>query len=269
MGILQNVLDPRRWMHTVWQRHPFGPYRRRVAFDLFARPSYAFGLYHAATLARALGVPRISAIEFGVGGGVGLVALEEIANATAREFKLDISVYGFDSGKGLPSPSGYKDIPYMWSEGFYSMDVDKLRSRLSSAKLILGSIDDTIPDFLSAEIPPIGFISFDLDYYSSTMSAFRIFEGADHTRLPRVFCYFDDVIQPDWAAYNEFAGELLAIDDFNKSHEELKIAKMRGIALQRPFPALWNEKMYVAHDFRHRDYGTNIQPESMKQLPLQ
>jgi hypothetical protein len=267
MAIVRNLLFPRHYVHDLWRRHPFGSYGQRIAYDLFPKPPYAFGLYHAAQLARSLGVPQISAIEFGVGGGGGLIALEQVADATSHQFKLDISVYGFDSGKGLPRPAGYKDHPYLFSEGFYTMDVDKLQSRLRKAKLILGAIEDTVPEFLSKPAAPIGFISFDLDYYSSTMSAFGIFEGASHTRLPRVFCYFDDVLQPDWAAYNEFAGELLAIEDFNKSHESRKMAKMRGIALQRPFPAPWNEQMHVLHDFTHPEYGTNIQP--LKQLPLE
>lgn len=115
------------------------------------------------------------------------------------------------------------------------MNQAKLRARLQGAQLVLGDIGKTIP--FASIAAPVAFVSFDLDYYSSTMKAFQVFEQPSHTRLPRVFCYFDDVGEPDWAAYNEFAGELLAIDDFDESHELQKIAKMRYIAHQRAIPA--------------------------------
>jgi hypothetical protein len=48
------------------------------------------------------------------------------------------------------------------------------------------------------------------------MSAFRVFSGTPATRLPRVFCYFDDIVWPERACYNEFTGEYLAIREFNE-----------------------------------------------------
>ena len=57
----------------------------------------------------------------------------------------------------------------MWGEGFYQMDVGKrLRAKLKEARLILGDVEETIPSFLPAIKHPIGFVAFDLDYYSST-----------------------------------------------------------------------------------------------------
>jgi hypothetical protein len=60
---------------------------------------------------------------------------------------------------------------------------------------------------------PVGFVAFDLDYYSSTTVAFRVFEK-EH--LPRVHCYFDDTIWPESAYHNEYIGELCAIREFNE-----------------------------------------------------
>ena len=40
---------------------------------------------------------------------------------------------------------------------------------------------------------PVGFVAFDLDYYSSTVAALKIFDGPHETHLPRVHCYFDDL----------------------------------------------------------------------------
>ncbi|MHC4129678.1 MAG: hypothetical protein ACYSUA_16250, partial [Planctomycetota bacterium] len=41
---------------------------------------------------------RISALEFGVAGGNGLLALERAAMRLAEIFGVEIDVYGFDSG---------------------------------------------------------------------------------------------------------------------------------------------------------------------------
>ena len=48
-----------------------------------------------------------------------------------------------------------------------------LQARLGNAGLVLGDIAKTGADFLASAPPPIGFVSFDLDYYSSTVAASR------------------------------------------------------------------------------------------------
>ena len=40
---------------------------------------------------------------------------------------------------------------------------------------------------------PVGFIAFDLDYYSSIKVSFEIFNLKDNLLLPRVECYMDDI----------------------------------------------------------------------------
>jgi hypothetical protein len=58
--------------------------------------------------------------------------------------------------------------------------------------------------------------------------------------------YFDDI---DLQFTHKFAGELLAIDEFNASNPFLRIDRWRGIDKQRPFPeAAWLRRMYIAHD---------------------
>jgi hypothetical protein len=56
-------------------------YRRRLDYGMVDRPPYGHCMLHAAILARKLGHPRISCIEFGVAGGNGLVAMERHAEA--------------------------------------------------------------------------------------------------------------------------------------------------------------------------------------------
>jgi hypothetical protein len=131
--------------------------------------------------------------------------------------------------------------------------VPKLKARLTSAKLVLGAVEETVRSFCERENPPpIGFIAFDLDYYSSTKAAFGIFDAGHAHVLPRVSCYFDDMVGELDYAYNEFTGELLAIAEINAAREDMKIAQVRGLLFSHErIPEIWHEQVYVAHLFKH------------------
>ncbi len=258
-------------VRRVWSRFPVGSASLRTEYDIWDRPNYAYGIASAAKLARSLGHPAVSAIEFGVAGGNGLVSMERIAAAVGAEYGVTLSVFGFDTGTGMPCPTDYRDLPYVWEAGFYQMEPDRLRSRLRSAELILGDVAETIPRFLGrTELAPIGFIAFDLDYYSSTRQAFRVFDGPSGTRLPRIYCYFDDIIWPEPACHNAWVGELCAIREFNEADDKRKIAKLNGLSWMRRHAARWNEQIYVCHDFHHPVYSRLLTPdgERFRQLPL-
>ena len=219
------------------------------------RPNYVWGVVNAAGLAQALEIPRISVIELGVAGGNGLIALEKITTRVAEALCLQIDVYGFDSGVGLPKPTDYRDLPNLFSEGFFPMDANNLRARLDKAQLMLGSVENTIPKFVNSNPSPIGFIAFDLDLYSSTKHALRLFDADEKFLLPRVYCYFDDMLG---YTYSEFTGELLAISEFNTSHAMRKISKINGLRYLVPRkcqPHCWVEQFYMAHIFDHKLYG--------------
>jgi hypothetical protein len=254
----------------LWTRYPFGSLDTRVRYGIFDRPHYAYGVFAAADLAKQLGVDTISVIEFGVAGGKGLLALERIAKMVAVHFGIHIHVTGFDSGQGMPAPTDYRDLAHVWDTGFYKMDFPKLKAKLSpGTELILGDIGDTTPSWKPKG--SIGFVAFDLDYYSSTKRAFRLFENDDpNTRLPRSFCYFDDLMWPEHAYHNEYVGELCAIREFNQEHEYKKISPIHMFRHTRVHPAPWNEQMYVLHDFKHPLYCKNITPagERHTQIPL-
>lgn len=231
------------------------------------RPYYRHPMLQSARLAAKLGHTRMSAIEFGVAGGNGLADMEHQADLVERETGVRVSVYGFDAGSGMPPPVDYRDMPYMWQEGYFAMDEAALRARLRAAELIIGDVGETVGKFCAeADFPPIGFISFDLDFYSSTMAAFTIFDAGHEQLLPRVACYFDDMVgDVDWA-YNEFTGELLAINEFNEAHDDVKIAPVRGLRYTRSQPEQWHEQIFVAHLFSHPDY---CRPTAeLTQLPL-
>src|SRR5262245_61720661 len=144
------------------------------------RSHYMWGLLNGAYLGKVLGMTRISTIEFGVAGGNGLLYLEQAAAAASKAFGIEIDVYGFDTGVGLPKPTDYRDLPNLYQENAFAMEEAKLRQNLKSANLILGPIKDTIRGFIASSPAPVGFVSFDMDYYSSTMESFQLLE-ADST----------------------------------------------------------------------------------------
>jgi hypothetical protein len=255
----------------LWRKFPIGDVTLRTDCDIWTRPDYAFGVYQACQLAASLGIKAVSAIEFGVAGGNGLVAIEEASAEISRHFNVEVQVFGFDGGSGMPAPIDYRDAAHAWGQGFYQMDEQKLRSRLHSAKLILGDVAKTVPRFmeeLEKGVAPLGFVSFDLDYYSSTMHAFNIFKGSEKTRLPRTFLYFDDIIRPLRAYLNPFVGELLAINEYNAAHERQKIARIEHLAWLRERAAIWNDQMFVHHDFGHSLYTRCVTVKRDQQCPL-
>jgi hypothetical protein len=241
---------PFRLLTRTLLKHLAVSVKTRALWDLSRRPAYLLGLVTAAEQARSENVREISVIEFGVAGGEGLIALQSEAAAVQRETGVGIKVYGFDAGAhGLPAFVGdYRDHPDAWKPGDFAMDVPALRSRLApSTTLILGNVRETVLTFFTDfDPPPIGFVSFDMDLYSSTRDALRLFCLPEKRMLRHVPLYFDDVA----SLFNhKFAGELLAIDEFNAGCRSVKIDKWHGVKKRRPFPERsFLERLYVAHD---------------------
>jgi len=226
------------------QRSKHGPWR----------PAYTWSILDAATTARSLDIERISVLELGVAGGGGLLALEAAAEGAESLLSTRIDVYGFDTGGGLPTALDVRDAPFAIQQGDFAMDEAKLRSRLRRARLLIGDVKDTAREFLSKEPAPIGFISFDLDYYSSTMDSFALLEADSLRLLPRVMCCFDDVLWYPWTGFN---GERAAIAEFNATHEQRKISPLYGLRYSLPgseFRLAWPELLFVAELFDHPLY---------------
>lgn len=258
-------------VRSLWEKFPFGSVVLKTEHGIWNRPHYAYCILSAAKLALSLGINRISVLEFGVAGGTGLVNMEKISKEVEEYFDIKIDVYGFDTGSGMPSPVDYRDLPHVWQSGFYEMEVDKLKENLDRAELVLGDVNETIPSFINREsLAPIGFIAFDLDYYSSTKNAFKIFSGSEGTRLPRVYSYLDDIVYPDYACHNEYVGELCAVKEFNEENEFKKICKLPNLRWMQRHQATWNEQIYIFHDFYHKLYTQLITPEGYhsRQMPL-
>jgi hypothetical protein len=266
---LRLYADPKEVLRDLFRRAPGLTFEARLRWDALPRPFYAYGMYHAALQAKALHISEISAIEFGVAGGQGLIEMERLAAAIARATGVRIAIYGFDTGCGNPPPRDYRDVPFVWKAGQFAMDGDKLRRRLKSAQLVIGEVGDSIRTFSDAYAPsPIGFLAFDMDYYSATKDAFRLLAEGPERFLPRAFCYFDDIVGDDTELHCEFIGELLAIREFNGEHADKKLAPIYGLAYKRRVPAAWHVKTYVLHRFDHPLYERFINPKSDWQLPL-
>ena len=221
----------------------------RARWELAPRAHYLMGVLKAAENALRQEVREFCVIEFGVAGGSGLIALERCAEQVSSELGVKIHVLGFDAGSGLPELCGdHRDHPDQWMPMDYTMDEAALRGRLRpTTQLVLGNVADTVPRFVAEQQEhPVGFVSFDMDLYSSTKSALQLFDGPQRSMLRRTILYFDDV---DFDCSHEFAGELLAIREFNDSHEQVKIDRWRSCRKQCVFKDNpWIDKMYTAHD---------------------
>jgi hypothetical protein len=239
-----------------WQR-VVRTYEELATHGRCGRPSYTWSLIHVGDIARTLGIERFTAIEFGVAGGNGLLAMEDAADEVSRRFGVEVDVVGFDHGAGLPPPRDHRDAPYLMEAGEFAMDEARLRARLRRASLYLGLVQETLGEFLATTPAPVGFIAFDLDYYSSTVDAFRLFDQPPERFFPRVLCYFDDVLGYPWGDSN---GERLAISEFNQSHDQRVIDHVPGLRYLAPpseFHARWLECVYLAHILDHPRYAEN------------
>jgi hypothetical protein len=219
------------------------------------REVYAWGALQGAALAKVLNYPRISILEFGVAGGAGLLAMEKIAGQVERLTGLQIDVYGFDSGVGMPAPIDYRDQPNMWFAGQFPMKREYLEHLLQRAKLYIGYVKDTLPAFIAANPAAMAFASFDLDIYSSTRDALELFNTDYEFLLPRVICYFDDI---NGHTYSEYTGERLAINEFNAQHDRCKLDVIHDLSwfVDRRYQNryFWSH-LYWAHFFDHPLYN--------------
>lgn len=246
------------------------PFRHKFMKGLLPYSYYAYGVYHAAVLAKRLDIKRISVIEFGVAGGNGLLCLEDHAKNVGDLLGIEIEVYGFDTGSGMTPPKSYLDMPYRFAEGNYKMNIPELMGRLNNAKLVIGDVRETVENFFEKYQPaPIGFVSFDMDYYWSTMDGLHLFsdEHSAEYFLPRIQLYFDDINGHEISSYNEFVGELAAINDWNNRSERIKIGKGRAL-LSKKNPMPWYSQMYVMHRFFHPLYNEYVSGATENSLRL-
>ena len=242
------------------KKFKLGTFKQRLDYDAVEYPGYAYGMFSAALQAKSLGLKKITALEFGVASGNGLISIENHAREIYDLLGIEFDIYGFDTGIGLPKPKNYKDQGYFWDKSFFPMNQEKLEKNLNISKLIIGDIKNTINSFIKNNLKfPIGFVAFDLDYYSSTKTSFEIFNVNDNLVLPRVECYMDDVASTELLVASKGTGVLRAIEEFNIDRKkEERIFKKELVYQFRIIPSFWNEKLYVFHRFDHSKYNHSV-----------
>ena len=219
----------------------FFPYLRD-----YGRPWYRHLLYRAFIESKKLNYTKCTIIEFGVGKGDGIRVLEKISSNIKKKFNFEINIIGFDS-LGLKNLTDYKDVKFKWKEGLYSSDEKNLKN-FKNAKIIIGDVKDTLSSLnksLQFDSPISGLI-FDLNLYTSTVSALEIFNINDKYLLPRIDCYFDD------SNTIEYIGERLAIKEFNNKNINKKISQNPQI---KTLDNINGWAFYEFHNFQHNDYN--------------
>jgi hypothetical protein len=241
-----------------------GTYRAKVDFDLVVRQQYAFPILYAADAAKQFGYKTVTIIEFGVAGGAGFLNMCRIAARTRAATGIEFRVVGFDTGKGMPAPIDYRDLPESFQAGDFPMDAERLRQALpDSAELLIGDIADTVPEFLDSlsDETPIAFVAVDVDYYSSARKALKVFTGPPQSYLPVVPVYLDDI---GVDGSNPWTGELLAMEEFNRENRLRKIAPFTLLRSRRIFKnTQWIDRMFAAHVHDH----VLRSPTRRRQLP--
>jgi hypothetical protein len=220
-------------------------------------------LYYAALQAKNLGYRAMTAIELGVAGGNGLLRMCEHASAIQKELGIEVIVAGFDAGSGLPKSDSPRDLKYYWSAGAFPMDYQGLKARLAGrAELIIGDVADTCPKWNPQPNAPLGVIAFDLDLYSSTMAAFSLLEKENV--LPRIWCYFDDIVEFPESCLTDFLGVAAAIKDFNEMPKRRLLQD--NLSQARVFAECpiewWHLKMYIYHRLTHSQYNVSVYDRS-------
>src|SRR5439155_5975769 len=120
-------------------------------------------------------------------------------------------------------------------QGDFKMDEAALRASLPErASLHIGPLKETIPRFMASQPAdaPIGFVSLDVDYYSSTVQALQIFDFGAKSYLPMVCTYLDDLIVDE---VSDWSGEMAAINEFNAGNAIRKIAPSPFLREKRIF----------------------------------
>lgn len=217
------------------------------------RPPYAFGVWLATLEAAKLGIKKLTVLEFGVFHGAGLLSLCRICEIIHQSTDMEFEIFGFDTPNGMPTVMDHRDHPEIWQTGdFANTDHDALRAKLTpNARLILGDIRETLPRFMTEHLSPsapLGFVSMDVDLYSSCKAALEVFKVENpKCLLPASIVYFDDI--NDLLTLNQWCGEMLAIREFNEENASRKLEEKR--IRQNHAPAGWHDHIYACHVLDH------------------
>src|SRR6201999_345346 len=88
---------------------PLLSYEERLTIGATDRQNYGYCIFQAAKLATLLGYPRISVIEFGCGGGNGMLSAEAHIPDIIKISAVELDLCELDGASGLPNPRDYRD----------------------------------------------------------------------------------------------------------------------------------------------------------------
>jgi hypothetical protein len=95
----------------------------------------------------------------------------------------------------------------------------------------------------------VGFVVIDVDYYWSAKECLSVFLGAADNYLPWTLVCLDDI---RFESANPWAGELLAVREFNEKNEMRKIHLFGGLRHKRLFKhTSWFDQVYLLHVLDH------------------
>ncbi|HVV28302.1 MAG TPA: hypothetical protein VHC40_10100 [Rhizomicrobium sp.] len=123
----------------------------------------------------------------------------------------------------MSPPVDYRDHPeYYFTRDLAPENPEAMRAAPpSNRELIIGPVEETVPEFMRTFSGTLAFVSVGVDYYSSTKAVLRLFIGQPSCYRPTMPAFFDDVLHD---GHNGWAGERLAISEFNASNSMRKIA---------------------------------------------
>ena len=234
-------------IYTRYKKKPnLLDYLDLVKRGVIPRPHYALGILMAAHQAFKLGYKKISIIEFGCFNLDGLIDMEQHVKDIKEFINIEFNIFGFDYGKGLPKMKFHEaDRMQEWDVGDYSFKDKENLNSLKSAKIIWGNVNKTIKKFIKETDltkAPIGFISNDLDYYTSTYKSFDLLKTKSINFIPRPILYFDDFFRS-----SKYEGEYLAIEMFNKKNKK-KLSEI--LELTEQLSMFWKKWTYLGTRFR-------------------
>lgn len=243
----------------IFHKKNLNKYVDLIKNGILPRPQYGLGLILSASEAVSLGYKKMSVIEFGCWECEGLIDMEHYIKEIQEYFKIEINVYGFDLGSGIPKYTpNPRDRLYELNPGDYPLKKKENIKKLKKTKMVWGDVKETCPNFLRSnnlDDAPLGFISFDLGIYSSTHHALKILNDDSKFFLPRVFLYFDN-----FYFVSEDEGEKYAIKEFNLESKK-KISQISELSEQLSLSwSKWSflgKRIFQLHDFDHNKYNEN------------
>ena len=230
------------------------------------RANYALGILMAAHQAKELNYKKISIIELGCWNLEGLIDIENYIHDIKKFIDIDFKVYGFELGTGhIKEETDPRNRLYDLSGGNYTFKKKDNLKKLTISKLILGDVKDTVPKFLEEghlDDAPLGFIIFDLGFYSSAKNALQLLKSDSKRYLPRSIIYSDNNYfvlknEADKAAFAEFNLEGgKTISPIGELAEQLSLSWNKWIFL--------GKRMYMLSDLKHEKYNINYEQKINK-----